>query len=130
MVQFNVKTTCIYKQLFKSANSISLSNDNPSCFLNFKTTNNKNKNNNFFVKLIIQLGLPFDRDRSGDFYRKRLKSCKVFIYIICDTQSKRFFLNQEFTGPTVIMRFGAKFFVSPKGSKHLGETKTCTNDEN
>ena len=29
------KTTCIYKQLFKSASSISLSNGNPSCALNF-----------------------------------------------------------------------------------------------
>ena len=29
---------CIYKQLFKSANLISLSNGNPSCILNFKAT--------------------------------------------------------------------------------------------
>ena len=39
MVQLNVKTTYIYKQLFKSANSISLSNGNPSYILNFKTAN-------------------------------------------------------------------------------------------
>ena len=31
MVQLNVKTTCIYKQLLKSASSISLLNGNPSC---------------------------------------------------------------------------------------------------
>ena len=30
----------------KSADSISHSNGNPSCVLNFKTTNNKNNNNN------------------------------------------------------------------------------------
>ena len=31
--------SCLYKQLFKSANSISQSKSNPSCILNFKTTN-------------------------------------------------------------------------------------------
>ena len=39
MIQLNVKTTCLNKQLFKSANSISLANGNPSCILNFKATN-------------------------------------------------------------------------------------------
>ena len=33
------KDDMFYKQLFKSANSISLSNGNLSCLLNFKTTN-------------------------------------------------------------------------------------------
>ena len=37
MLQFNVKTTCIYKQLLKSPYSISLSNVNPICILSFKT---------------------------------------------------------------------------------------------
>ena len=32
--------------------------------------------------------------------------------------------------PKDIMRFGATFFVSSTGSKHLGEMKTSTNDEN
>ena len=49
MIQLNVKTTYIYKQLFTSTNLIPLSNGNPSCVLNFKSTNNKknNKKKNF-----------------------------------------------------------------------------------
>ena len=36
--------------------------------------------------------------------------------------------NQEFAASKDIMRFGANFFVSPTGSRHLGEMKTNTND--
>ena len=36
--------------------------------------------------------------------------------------------NQEFAAPKEIMRFGAKFFVSPTGSRYLGEMKL--NDDN
>ena len=32
--------------------------------------------------------------------------------------------------PKKIMRFGAKFFVSPTGSRHFGEMKTSTIDDN
>ena len=54
---------------------------------------------------------------------------EVFIYIAINTQSKRVLnKNQEFVTPKDIMRFGAKFFVSPTGSRHLGEMKPCTND--
>ena len=42
----------------------------------------------------------------------------------------RFKKNQELAAPTGIMRFGAKFFVSPTGSRHLGEMITSTNDPN
>ena len=38
--------------------------------------------------------------------------------------------NQEFAAPRDIIRFEAKFFVSPTGPRHLGEMKTSTNDEN
>ena len=38
--------------------------------------------------------------------------------------------NQEFAAPKDRMRFGAKFFLSSTGSRHLGEMKTSTNDEN
>ena len=41
-----------------------------------------------------------------------------------------FFLNQEFAAPKDIMRFVAKFFVSPTSSRHLGAMKTSTNDDN
>ena len=45
-------------------------------------------------------------------YRKRLKSSKVFIYIVFDTQSKRVFKkNQEFAAQIDIMLFWAKFFA-------------------
>ena len=40
-----------------------------------------------------------------------------------------FLKNQEFTAQIEIMRFRAKFFVNPTGSRHLGEMKTSTNDE-
>ena len=46
MVPLNVKTTCIYKQLFKSENSIPISNGNLNCALNLKTANNTNNNYN------------------------------------------------------------------------------------
>ena len=49
---------------------------------------------------------------------------------VINTQSKRLFLNQEFTAPTDIMRFGAKFFVRSTGSRLLGEMKTGTNVKN
>ena len=32
--------------------------------------------------------------------------------------------NPKFTAPKDIRRFGGKFFVSPAGSRHLGEKKT------
>ena len=38
--------------------------------------------------------------------------------------------NQQFAAPKDIMRFGANFFVSLTSSRHLGEMKTSTNDEN
>ena len=56
MVQLNVNTTSIYNQLFKSANSIPPSNGNPSCALNFNTTNNKNNNNIFPFEEEIEFG--------------------------------------------------------------------------
>ena len=42
----------------------------------------------------------------------------------------RFKKNQEFAVQKDIMRFGVKFFVSSTGSRHLGEIKTSTNDDN
>ena len=41
-----------------------------------------------------------------------------------------FFFNQEYAAQKDIMQFGAKFFVSSTGSRHLGEMKTSTNDDN
>ena len=41
-----------------------------------------------------------------------------------------FLKNQKFTAPKDIMRFGGKFFMSPTGTRHLGEMKTSTNDDN
>ena len=41
-----------------------------------------------------------------------------------------FLKNQKFAAPKDIMQFGAKFFVSSTGSRHLGEIKTSTKDEN
>ena len=32
--------------------------------------------------------------------------------------------------PKDIIRFGAKFFMSPTGSRHLEEMKTSTNEDN
>ena len=59
------------------------------------------------------------------FYRKRLKSSKVFIYKIFKTQNKCVLKKSRIRGSKrYIMRFGGKFFVSPTGSKHLGEMKT------
>ena len=74
MVQLNVKKTCIYKQLFKSANSISLSNGNPSCILNIKTANNKNRNNNLCDAILSQV---FLRDLQGRQYNIHSWSCRT-----------------------------------------------------
>ena len=79
--------------------------------------------------------------RCWGFYRKRSKSSKVFNKINFNTRkvfnkinfntlSKRVFFNQEFAAPKDIIRFGAKFFGSPTGSRHLGEIKTGTSDKN
>ena len=39
-------------------------------------------------------------------------------------------INKEFASQKDIMRFGATFFMSSTGSRHLAEMKTSTNDEN
>ena len=58
------------------------------------------------------------------------KSRKVFIYTIFNTQSKCIKKKQEFAAPKDIMGFGAKFLVSPTGSRHLRMMKTITKDDN
>ena len=58
------------------------------------------------------------------------KRPKSLVYINFNTQSKGFFFYQGFVAQKEIMRFGAKFFLSSTGSRHLGEMKTSTNDGN
>ena len=59
--------------------------------------------------------------------QKSLKSCKVFIYIIFKSQSKRVFKKSRIRGSKrQIMQFGTKFFESPTGPRHPREMKTST----